>query len=79
MRKSNFESFFIYVSETQEESPMDNEKHWKRGNETYIGIPTLIYILQKSQVIRDRDPEINISSIQTRRHTHRGSYSFTHD
>jgi hypothetical protein len=40
---------FIYVSEIQEEAPMDNKQHWKRGKETYTGIPTLIYILQKSQ------------------------------
>jgi hypothetical protein len=34
---------FIYVSEIQEEAPMDNKQHWKRGKETYTGIPTLIY------------------------------------
>jgi hypothetical protein len=28
---------------------MDIKQHWKRGNEKYIGIPTLIHILQKSQ------------------------------
>jgi hypothetical protein len=26
---------FIYAREIQEEEPMDNKKHWKRGNETY--------------------------------------------
>jgi hypothetical protein len=40
---------FIYVSEIQEEAPMDNKQHWKRGKETYTGSPTLIYILQKIQ------------------------------
>jgi hypothetical protein len=33
---------FIYVSELQEEAPMEKE-HQKRGNKAYIGNPTLIY------------------------------------
>jgi hypothetical protein len=40
---------FIYVNEIQEEEPMEKKHHWKRGKETYTGIPTLIYILHKIQ------------------------------
>jgi hypothetical protein len=46
---------FIYVSEFQEEAPMDNKQHWKRGKETYTGIPTLIYILQKGKKNHQRE------------------------
>jgi hypothetical protein len=45
-------------------------KHWKRGKETLTGIPTLIYMtscreVKGREIIRERDPERNISSIQT--------------
>jgi hypothetical protein len=52
--------FFIYVSEIQEEAPMDNKQHWKRGKETYTGIPTLIYILQKIQGKKNHQRERSI-------------------
>jgi hypothetical protein len=52
--------FFIYVSELQEEEPMENKNHWKRGKETYTSIPTLIYMtscreFKGREIIRERD------------------------
>jgi hypothetical protein len=43
LNSSNFESFFIYFSELQEESPMD-KKHQKGGKKTYTGNLTFIYM-----------------------------------
>jgi hypothetical protein len=45
-------------------------KHWKRGKETLTGSPTLIYTtscreVKGREIIRERDPERKISSIQT--------------
>jgi hypothetical protein len=59
---------FIYVRELQEEAPMDNKKHWKRGKETYTGSPILFYILQRSQGKRNHQrkrSERKIRSMQT--------------
>jgi hypothetical protein len=57
---------FIYVSELQEEAPMDNKKHWKRGKETYTGIPTLIYMtscreFKGREIIRERDQRRSVA------------------
>jgi hypothetical protein len=61
--------FFIYVSEFQEETPMENKKHWKRGKETLTGSTTLIYItscrdFKGREIIRGRDPKRNINNMQ---------------
>jgi hypothetical protein len=50
---------FIYVSELQEEAPIDKENH-KRGKKAYIGSPTLIYMtscreVKGRDIIRERD------------------------
>jgi hypothetical protein len=42
---------FIYVSEIQEESPMDNKQHWKRGNETYTSYKKV----RGRKIIRERE------------------------
>jgi hypothetical protein len=61
--KGIFECFeCIYVSELHEEAPMDNEQHWKRGKETFH---RYLYILQRRKIIRKRDLERKISSMQT--------------
>jgi hypothetical protein len=68
---------FIYVSEFQEEAPMDNKKHWKRGKETFTGSPTLIYIhlAEKSREEKSSEKEIQKGRSVACRHTG-GSYLF---
>jgi hypothetical protein len=72
---------FIYVSELQEEAPMD-KKHQKRGKEASTRSPTLIYmdILQRSQGERNRQRKRSGKKDQKHedrgRHTDRGSYPF---
>jgi hypothetical protein len=51
---------FLYVRELQEESPMDNENHWKRVKETYKGSPILLYNLQISQGKRNHQRKRSI-------------------
>jgi hypothetical protein len=51
--------FFIYVSELQEEAPMD-KKHQKRGKEESTKSPTLIYTTscrkkKGREIVRERD------------------------
>jgi hypothetical protein len=60
---------FIYVSELQEEAPMD-KKHQKRGKEASTRSPTLIYMtscreVKGREIIRERDQERNIRSMKT--------------
>jgi hypothetical protein len=50
---------FIYVSEIQEEALMDNKQNWKKGKETY----TSYRKFKGRKIIRERDPERNISII----------------
>ena len=50
---------FIYVSEIQEEEPMENKQHWKRGKEKY----TSYRKFKGRKITRERDPERNISKI----------------
>jgi hypothetical protein len=42
---------FLYVSEIQEEAPMDNKKNWKRGKEKHISYKTF-----KEDKSSERDP-----------------------
>jgi hypothetical protein len=56
--------FFIYASEFQEEAPMKNKHHWKRENETFTCIPTLIYMTSCKEVkSSERDPKRKINNI----------------
>jgi hypothetical protein len=60
--------FFIYVSELQEEAPMENHP-CKRGKEVYIGSPILIYMMscreyKRREIVRERDQEQNIRSMK---------------
>jgi hypothetical protein len=54
---------FIYVSELQEEAPMDKE-HKKRGNKSYTGNPTLIYMTSCRKVKEEKLSEKEIRSMK---------------
>jgi hypothetical protein len=54
---------FIYVSELQEEAPMDKE-HRKRGNKAYTRNPTLIYMTSYRKVKEEKLSEKEIRSMK---------------